>query len=145
MYNVCTCLYIVRTRMNHVYSTFIHATRNVACLCSDFSKKKKWYRSRFEPMILCILTSCLDCYTTSVLVELVIVALYIAEIVFTCRAQLTSVLSGRAQPRPAVEQSAWRRRCGGTQGTVPVAVGPSRPRPNNTDKLTRRVGSTKVP
>ena len=95
-------------------------------------------------MILCILTSCLDHYTTSVLVKMVIVALYI-YIVFTCRAQLTSVLSGRAQPRPAVEQSAWRRRCGGTQGTVPVAVGPSRPRPGNTDKLTRRVGSTKVP
>ena len=146
MHKECTCLYIVRTRMNHVCSTFIHATRNVACLCTDFSKNKKWHRSRFEPMILCILTSCLDHYTTSVLVKIVIVALYIyVYIVFTCRAQLTSVLSGRAQPRPAVEQSAWRRRCGGTQGTVPVAVGPSRPRPGNTDKLTRRVGSTKVP
>ena len=77
MYIVCTCLYIVRTRMNHVCSTFIHATRNVACLCTDFSKNKKWHRSRFEPMILCILTSCLDRYTTSVLVKLVIVALYI--------------------------------------------------------------------
>ena len=66
-------------------------------------------------MILCILTSCLDHYTTSVLVKMVIVALYI-YIVFTCRAQLTSVLSGWAQPRPAVEQSAWRRQCGGTLG-----------------------------
>ena len=99
-------------------------------------------------MTLCILTSCLDHYATSVLVKMVIVALYIyiiLYIVFTCRAQLTSVLSGGAQPRPAVEQSAWRRRCGGTQGTLPVAVGPSRPRPGITVKLTRRVGSTKVP
>ena len=46
-------------------------------LCTDFSKNKKWHRSRFEPMILCILTSRLDHYTTSVLVKMVIVALYI--------------------------------------------------------------------
>ena len=32
---------------------------------------------RFEPMTMCILTNCLDHYTTSVLVKMVIVALYI--------------------------------------------------------------------
>ena len=71
--DTCTCLYIVRTLMNHVCSTFIHATRNVA----QTFQKIKVAKIRFEPMIMCILTNCLDHYTTSVLVKTEIVALYI--------------------------------------------------------------------
>ena len=40
-------------------------------------QEKKYYGPRFEPMILCILTSCLDHYTTSVIVKMIIVALYV--------------------------------------------------------------------
>ena len=40
-------------------------------------QKIKVAKIRFEPMIMCILTNCLDHYTTSVLVKMVIVALYI--------------------------------------------------------------------
>ena len=68
---------IVHTQLEDVYSTYIHAMCRVACLWTCFSRIKKWHSSRFEPMILCILTSCLDHYTTSVLVKMVIVALYI--------------------------------------------------------------------
>ena len=78
--HICISSYMyvhVDTCSDHVYTMYIHGMYNFMLLWACISRNRKWHRSRFEPMILCILTSCLDHYTTSVLVKMVIVALYI--------------------------------------------------------------------
>ena len=50
MYMSVHCTYAYEPCMSHVHSCY-------AQCCTDFSKNKSWHRSRFEPMILCILTS----------------------------------------------------------------------------------------
>ena len=78
--HICISSYMyvhVHTCSDHVYTMYIHGMYNFMFLWACISRNTKWHRSRFEPMILCILTSCLDHYTTSVLVRMVIVALYV--------------------------------------------------------------------
>ncbi len=95
----------VHTCSDHVYTTYIHSMYNFTFLWTCIIKRRS-STFRFEPMILCILASCLDHYAISVVVRCRIITVFVYFFIWS----LVSYVWHRSPGAVAAAAGGGRRR-----------------------------------